>query len=418
MVRPAEYNRRHFLNVAGKSTATLMVSVHSFRHTALGANDRIRIGLVGCGNRGVDSLMAGLLRLRQDHQLEIAGLCDVWKVNLARAVSRLAETQAERPLTCSRYEELLAAKDMDAIVIATPDFSHGPILVDCLRAGKDVYVEKQMSTTIKEAVLAVELARKNHCVVQVGTQLRSYHHFREGFNLIRSGVLGKISHVETQYHHNYAHWARDFSDVKKEDVDWDAFLLHLPREPFNPARFRRWHLYKGMTNGTPGLLATHYIDMATWYMNDPLPQSAVADGGIYVWPDGREIPDTMNSTLTYPGGWMLTCTSRFGNNFPLPKIRFYGTRGTFDNESWTATGIGGAKEALQEPLTIANREIKLEHEDDHHIRNWLDCMRSRQPTMAPVEAGYAHSIAAMMCFASWQNGRRTHYNAEKMRIEK
>ncbi len=417
MARPRACNRRHFLKVAGRTTAAAWVTVHSFRHRVLGANDRIRIALVGCGNRGVGNLMAGLLRLQSDHNIEIAALCDVWQLNLQKALSQLAEHQAQRPRTCSRYQELLAADDIDAVVIATPDFSHGPILVDCLRAHKDVYVEKQMSTSLQHAVQAVELAEKHRCVVQVGTQLRSYHHFKEGHPLIRSGVLGKISHVETQYHHNYAHWARDVSDVKKQDVDWEAFLMYLPREPFNPLRFRRWHLYKDMTNGTPGLLATHYIDMATWYMNDPWPLSAVAHGGIYVWPDGREIPDTMNSTLVYPQGWMLTLTSRFGNSYPLPKIRFYGTRGTFDSDAWTASGAGGTREALSESVSIADRDLKPANEDDNHIRNWLECLRSRQTPMAPVQAGLAHSVAAIMCFASWQKGRRIGFNAEKMKLE-
>lgn len=172
-----------------------------------------------------------------------------------------------------------------------------------------------------------------------------------------------------------------------------------------------------MTNGTPGLLATHYIDMAAWYMNDPWPQSAVANGGIYVWPDGREIPDTMNSTLVYPQGWMLTLTSRFGNSYPLPKIRFYGTRGTFDSDTWTASGAGGTREALAESVSIADRELKPANEDDNHIRNWLECLRSRQTPMAPVQAGLAHSVAAIMCFASWQKGRRIGFNAEKMKLE-
>jgi predicted dehydrogenase len=362
----------------------------------LGANDRIRIGLIGCGNRGAGNLMAGSLRLAGEMNIEIAALCDVWKVNLDKAATRLSESQPTKPATFRRYQDLLALKDVDAVMIATPDFAHARILVDALAAKKDVYVEKQMAMQLDLAKKAIALARKNRQVVQTGTQLRSYYHFGEGFKLVRSGILGKISHVETQYHHNYAHWARDFSNVRKEDVDWEQFLMDLPKEPFSAQRFRRWHLFRNFANDTPGLLGSHYIDMATWYMDDPIPLSAVAEGGVYVWQDGRETTDTINCTLAFPKGWLLTFTSRFGNNFPGPKIRFYGSRGSFDSESWTANGNGGGEGALVEPIPIAEPVKVLENEDDQHIRNWIECIRSRKPTMAPIEAGYAHSVAAVL----------------------
>lgn len=405
-------SRREFVKAAAIGATSLAAS-SILPQSCLGANDRIRVGVIGCGGRG-KYLMEKVLDLRQQFNVQIAALCDVWKVNLDKAKARLTGTQNGEPKTSSRYAELLGLKDIDAVVIATPDFAHAPILVDALKAKKHVYVEKPMATQLSYARKALKLARKNETVVQVGTQYRSDERHKEAARLIQSGILGKISEVEAFYHDAAPRWARDFSDVRQEDVDWQQYLMYLPQEAFSAERFTRWHLFKKFTLGTPGLLGSHRIDVATWFMDDPLPVTAVALGGVYVWKDGREHADTIECALEYPKGFILNYSTRLGNSYAAADLIFYGTRGIFDTKTWSARAEGGGKDALTEPITVPPVPQKDSAAD--HMRNWLECVRSRQRPNAPIDAGYAHSVASIMCFRALETGKRQKYNIETMKI--
>ena len=420
-------NRRKFLRNAVSGAAGLAVSA-SLPRRVLGASDRIRIGLVGCGSRG-NFLMEQTLRHAETHNVEIAALCDVWSVNLERTRAGLAQKQAARPRLFRRYGDLLDIKDVDAVIIATPDFAHTQILIDATQRGRDVFVEKPMSTVLEQANEAVRLVQRTGNVVQVGTQRRSDPRHQAAARLVQSGILGKVSEVEAAWHDAAPRWARDVSTVRREDVDWEQYLMFLPREPFRPERFRRWHLYKDFTLGTPALLGAHLIDVAVWFMDDPLPVSAVAHGGVYVWKDGREHADTLDCILEYPKEFILNYSTRLGNNRPVPEVVFYGTRGTFDTRSWTASGEGGGAEALPAPVTVplpardvasggpaTDNALAATQNDprvrgDEHMVNWLECLRSRRAPNAPVEAGYAHTIASILCFEAWNTGRRQIFDA-------
>ena len=297
-------------------------------------------------------LLGETLKIASSHNVEVAALCDVWKVNLEKTVARLATAQTTKPRTFARYADLLALKDIDAVIIATPDFAHTPVLIDAIKAGKDAFVEKPMATVLDHAKTAQKLVKEKGAIVQVGTQRRSDRRHQEGARFIQSGILGTISEVEAAWHDAAPRWARDYSDVKAADVDWDQYLMFLPKEPWNPARFRRWHLYKDFTVGTPGLLGSHLVDVATWFMGDPLPTSAVAHGGVYVWKDGREHADTLDCIVEYPKGFIVNYSTRLGNKHAIPEVIFYGTKGTFDTESWTARGEGGGEGALATPVTV------------------------------------------------------------------
>jgi predicted dehydrogenase len=432
MKRPPN-TRRAFLK-SSATTAAGLAMASALPRTARGANDRLRVGLIGCGGRG-NYLLDETLKSAAELNVEVAGLCDVWKVNLDKTAARLAPLQAAPPRTFARYPDLLGMSDLDAVIIATPDFAHTPILIDAARAKRDVFVEKPMATVLDHANTALKVVRENGTIVQVGTQRRSDRRHQEAHKLIQSGVLGKISEVEAAWHDAAPRWARDYSGIRPEDVDWDQYLMFLPKEPWNPARFRRWHLYKDFTVGTPGLLGAHLIDVAIWFMDDPLPTSAVAQGGVYVWKDGREHADTLESVLEYPKGFIVKYATRLGNNNPVPETIFFGTQGTFDTESWTARGTGGGANALAQPITVpkpgrpamaarsggGNADAGLTQQDmrvegEGHVRNWLQCVRSRRTPNAPIEVGYAHSVASIMCFKSWESGRRQVFDAGRQEI--
>jgi len=427
-------DRRSFIRTSARTAAGLTV-MSSLARSVLGANDRLRVGLIGCGGRG-NYLLGETLALATDRNVEVAALCDVWRVNLEKTAARVAAHQPRKPQTFARYMDLLSMKDLDAVLIATPDFAHTPILIEAIKLKKDAFVEKPMATVLEHANAAVKLAKENGTVVQVGVQRRSDRRHQEGARFIQTGVLGKISEVETAWHDAAARWARDYSDVQAADVDWDQYLMFLPREPFNAARFRRWHLYKDFTVGTPGLLGAHLIDVAVWFMDDPLPSSAVAHGGVYVWKDGREHADTLECVLAYPKGFILKYATRLGNNHAVPEAVFFGTRGTFDTQSWTASGEGGGSEALAHAVTVPKPgsdrapaggsgspaggpvEGQLDQRvgGEGHVRNWIECVRSRARPNAPIEVGYAHSVASILCFKAWETGRRQVYDPGRKEI--
>jgi predicted dehydrogenase len=440
-MKRARIPRRTFLKSSAATAAGLAVT-SALPRNVLGANDRLRVGLIGCGSRG-NYLLGEVFKSARDLNVEVAALCDVWKVNLEKTAARVGAAQPSAPRTFPRYNDLLGMRDLDAVLVATPDFAHTPILIEATRLKKDAFVEKPMATVLEHANKAVDLAREHKTIVQIGTQRRSDPRHREAARLIQSGILGKVSEVETAWHDSAPRWARDYSEIRREDVDWEQYLMFLPKEPWNPARFRRWHLYKDFTVGTPALLGAHLIDVGIWFMDDPLPTSVVAHGGVYVWKDGREHADTMECVLEYPKGFILKYATRLGNNHPVPEAVFFGTRGTFDTESWTARGAGGGKDALAAPIVVPKpvtpaatstaaakqdgnggtgaqdtglAQLDQRVEGDGHVRNWLECVRSRKAPNAPIEVGYAHSVASIMCFKAWLSGRRQIFDAARREI--
>jgi len=398
-------NRREFMGKSAAGMAGLAASRLVSPQRILGANDRIQIGLIGCGDRGTD-------RIRRAHDfaeelnLDFTAICDVWRPQRERLSAQIQEWTGGKPFSCSRYAELLARDDVDAVIIATPDHAHSPILADAARAGKDAYCEKPMAVRLEDAIDAVDATRENNRIVQVGTQRRSDGHHIAGARMVRSGILGEISEVETCWHDCRPRWARDYSDVKEKDVDWEQYLMYLPKRPFDPRRFRAWHLFKGFTLGTPGLVGSHMIDIGTWYMDDPLPRSGTAHGGVYVWKDGREHADTIECLYEYPKGFLLTYSTRLANSKTEAFVILYGTRGTlYTYPKWFVTPEGGQKEDHVEDT------IKIEPvAGTSHVKNWLECLRSRKEPNAPVEAGYAHSVASMLAYRSWETGRRQVYD--------
>jgi len=394
-------DRRKFiaLGVAGAAAGSRRV---------LGANDRISLALIGCGVRG-----SYLIREAVEHAKEmirIAAVCDIWKPNLEKAAAAAEKHLGERPKQFTRYAEALALREVDAVVIATPDFAHSPILRDAARAGKDAFVEKPMGTNTKDLAEALRAAEENKRVVAVGTQRRSEGRHQAAVELIRSGVLGTISYAHSQWNDHGPRWARSYSDVRAEDVDWKQYLMGLPDRPFDPRRYRCWHLYRDYTVGVAGLLGAHGIDLACWYMNDFLPQSAVAHGGIYVWKDGREHADTMECLFEYSRGWLLNYSTHLGNDRKEPELVLHGTRGSFDTTSWTVSGEGGGAEKLKETTVVPPRP------NQDHMRNFLECVRDRRPPNATIYDGFAHSLASIMAQRSLETGRRQVYDPARMQI--
>jgi len=397
--------RRQFL----KRVALGIGSFIFLSESSKGANERIGIGIIGAGGRGQD-LMREVYVNAKDMNAKVVAICDVWRLNRESAVAKAKEWFGIEPRSTSDYQELLSWDEVDAVIIATPDFSHARILVDSVRAGKDAYCEKPLANTLQEAKEALKAVNETKRIVQVGTQRRSDGYHKSAVEVVRSGVLGKISRIVISFNFNHPRWRRDAKVVREEDVDWKRFLMHLPYRPFDPVRFLCWQLYREFSTGIPGLWMSHFIDVVHWFTDDHFPKSAVSHGGIYVWNDGREHADTFHSLLDYPSGFLVSfsmslCNSA-GNTFTI-----HGTNGTLDCMRWRLSGEGGAgAKKIQEEIQLKPKE------SISHVRNWVECIRNRTTPNAPIEAGYAHSVACILAAQAYWTGKRWYYDAQKQEM--
>jgi predicted dehydrogenase len=375
----------------------------------LGANDRIRLGMIGTGGRATDHIR-DLARLR-DLNISIAATCDVWRPNREKGVALVEKSFGEKPRSTTDYRELLSWKDVDAVVIATPDFGHPIILQAALAAGKDAYVEKPFATTFADGKAAYLAARASRQVVAVGTQRRSDGHFISASQQVRSGALGKLTRIEFAMAVHAPRWKRPPETIDPADVDWKMFQLGRIERGFDPRLLREWQLFAGeTTNGIPGLWMSHYIDLVPWFTGDPYPAGAVSNGGVYLWKDGRRTSDVFYTLLDYPGEFMVMFTMSLTNAGGIRNV-WYGTRGTLDCERWILSGEGSsakdkiAAEAKIEPVAASS-----------HMHNFLECLRSRKQPRADAQAGFSHAVAGIMAATALAEGRRVRFDASKLEI--
>ena len=289
-------DRRSFLI----SSAAIGASALSYGRI-IGANDRISLGHIGVGKRGAE-LAAVAAGLRQSHNVEMTAVCDLWSVNRDHAAKAVADAygRAPRALTCA--EELLALKDVDAVIISTADFQHAPMLKLAADAGKDAYCEKPMANVLDEAKAARDTVRSRRIVAQIGTQHRSEPYQIAAKQLIASGALGDITKVEIVWNYHGPRWRGrpEVAQIKEHETDWKRWLLDKPYRPFDPRAYFEFRLYRDFSSGIPDQWMSHGIDLVHYFLDDPFPKSVVAMGGVFAWPDGRENPDTFHALLEYP----------------------------------------------------------------------------------------------------------------------
>ena len=379
-----------------------------------GANDRLRLGIVGPGRQG-----RGLLRQFYEHcgeqNAEIAAVCDLWTEHRTQAAGIVKEKSGQDPVAIQHYEDLLARKDIDGVIIATPDHQHARQLMMGVRAGKDVFCEKPMANVLNEAKAAFRLVSGSKQVVQMGTQGLSSGKYQAARKFVETGKLGLISRVDHAGSFNGPRW-RPVDAVKRiraEDTDWKAWLMGHRMRPFDPHLYFEFRLYREFSNGIPDQWLTHSVAGIQHIMDDYFPESVVASGGVLVYKDGRENSDTFHATFTYPKGFIFDYSAMFGNDYP-GHLRFYGQNGTIDrdggeNEGYVVRGIGGGKR----PERLA-KDVSLPPINPvNHMRNWVECVRSRQTPNADIKSGYAHSVASIMAAQAERTGRRQYWDARR-----
>jgi predicted dehydrogenase len=388
--------RRMFLSTAAAS------ALPAFQGSP---HDRIRLGLIGAGGRGHDLFEE--VRHSGENAV-ITAVCDVWRVNREEMAGRIERAFGKPPNQTTRYQELLALKDLDAVLIATPDVTHPKILADAVAAGKDAYVEKPFAVEIADARMAYLAVKRTRQVVQVGTQRRSEPGLIGAARAVQGGALGKVTRVAMEVNFQEPRWRRDYAAVKKEDVDWEAFSFGgRIRGPFDARKLRQWQLFRETTNGIPGLWMSHFIDLAAWFLEQPYPRSAVALGGVYLWKDGRETADVFQALLEYND--CLVSFSMSLTNAAGGRHLWFGARGTLDADALTIAGEG-SRDPNRIAAPIAVEKVPVES----HMANFLRSVRTREAPRAGVQAGFSHAVAGCMAAVALETGRRIGFDAQKL----
>ena len=372
------------------------------------AGGRARMGTIGAGGRG-----RYLTAQFKEHGAQMAAVCDVYEPNLQSGL-RLASEGARGYVD---YRRLLEDKTIDAVVIATPDHLHANMLIDAVEAGKDVYVEKPIAHTIEDGFRMVDAVRRTKRIVQVGTQRRSYELYQEAKGILDSGIAGNIRLVT-------AHWLNSWDTLRtpplKGKLDWDLFLGSAPKRPADPVRFFNWLQFWDYSGGIMIGQAAHIVDGIHWMMNSTHPVAVTCAAG-RVNLSGAEIPETSSMIVEYPENYLLVFTLGYQamryNQFNDQMQQFHGSKARFDlgRESWAVFPQSG--EVDLKPSRERRSPGTFESASRAHVRNFLECLQTRQQPVASIETGQSTNIVLGMAVASMRSGRRVSWDSTARRMQ-
>jgi predicted dehydrogenase len=409
------FSRRKFLKSAAASGAAFTLSAASYSRV-LGANDRISIGIIGCGGRGVDAHMAGVNQHAESQNIEITAVCDPWRIRQEVASSKAKEWYGREARKFSCYKDLLALKDVDAVMIASCDHQHTTQLKAAAEASKDVYCEKPLAMRLDRLKDACDAVKEAKIIVQIGTQLRSLPSFTGCRELYKTGILGTVGRIEQCRNEERPYWYSYVKDVKEEDLDWNEFLMDRPYRPFDPMLYSGWYGYREFSDGPVSGLGSHFLDLVHYITGAKFPTSCVCLGGTFTWKDAHNFtcPDHVQASWIYPEGFMVSYSTNFGNGSGN-SFKIFGDEGVLDMVNWTApilTAEGGGKRQGQ----IRGKNPVQDVPCPDHFLDWLQCLRTRKTPNASIDAGYQHAVACIMAMQSYDSGLRTIYDPEKREI--
>ena len=458
--------RRSFVKQTGSAMLATSMTAKAYSRI-LGANDRIHLGLAGCGSRSEDLVTMARLSNEQT-PIDIVAVCDLWNKARDRRAEQVKKELNHEPQKFQYLEQMLERKEVDGVMIATGDFQHAKLCIEVVRSGRDCYVEKPFANVLSEAKQARDVVKASSQIVQMGTQHRGQPYNIAVRDIIRTGRIGKIVNIEQEWHVNQERWR--FVDVdtgisdemlqdkamrwkewlydrpsqlREEDTDWQRWLLGKPYRPFDPHVYLEFRLYKEFSGGLFDQWLSHACDLVHLWTDEIYPESVVATGGIYAWPDGRENPDTCVAALTYPKGFLSTYKTTFGNSY-RSFSRIQGREGTIENHGhegaslFVVTKEGGRHEFNGHDPVYKNVPLVAPYEDEEqvvrvagapppdtegpddvyapHLLDWIAAMRSRKQPLATVDHGFSHSIVCIMAAQSYWSGKRLYWNPVKEEI--
>jgi predicted dehydrogenase len=367
---------------------------------------------------------------------DLVAVSDIWNRRREEGAAAWKQKMGHDVIACRNNEEMYDKKLVDAVFISTADFQHALHAKEAVEAGCDAYVEKPFAETMEDNRTALKAIKATDRIVQIGSQRRSGTNYWAAYDFIKSGKFGPITMVELKWNVNQpGRWRRTnvVPLLKEEDTDWKRFLMNRPNDTFDPRKYLEFRLFWPYSSGLPGQWMSHQIDTVHWFSGLPHPRSAVANGGIYKWKDGRKNWDTITAVFDYgplndpSTGFQVSFASRMHNGDDDPTEIYYSNGGELNLDTNKVSPKGGLSVKAASAMGMeANLlpEIALESKEkvvtsantggdsltSNHIRNWMECVRSRKQPNAPVEAGYAHAIAVIMANAAAHTGAKVTFD--------
>jgi predicted dehydrogenase len=420
---------------------TMGLSAASYRRI-IGANDRVRVGVVGFSDRHRNDHIPAFLASSKEQNFDIIAVSDIWKKKREDGKDFLTQKMGHPVQACVNNDELYNNKEVDAVIISTADFQHAYHTVEAVKAGRDTYTEKPLAETMEDNRAVLKAVKESGKIVQIGSQRRSGANYQAAADFIKDGKFGSIVMVELTWNVNQpGRWRRPslVPLMKEEDTDWKRFLINRPYEPFDARKHLEFRLFWPYSSGIPGQWMSHQIDTVHWFSGFAHPRSVSANGGIYLWKDGRKNADTFTAVFDYgplndpSTGFQVMFTSRQTNAAGDVKEIYYSNGGTLNLDTNKITPEGGLKEnhakamnmpanllpevSLKEPVKVStDASTGSDSLTTAHMRNWMECVRSRKQPNAPIEAGYNHSIAVIMANAAYRTGEKVTFDEKTQEV--
>jgi predicted dehydrogenase len=439
-------NRRSFIQqgslaMAGVAIGRVPLSAQSAGRVR-GANDRVRIGIVGFSDRCRQSLMPALKEHMKELNFEVVAVSDLWNRRRDEAAAFFKKEFATDVTLYRNNEELYEKSQVDAVFVGTADFQHALHAIEAVKAGRDAYVEKPFAETMADNRAALAAIKGSDRIVQIGSQRRSAPNYHAALKYLQSGRFGDIVMAEMTWNVNQpGRWRRPdlVGAIKEGDTDWKRFLVNRPADTWDPRKYLEFRLFWPYSSGIPGQWLCHQIDTVHWFTGLPHPRSVSANGGIYLWKDGRKNFDTMTCVFDYgplndpTKGFQVAYSSRFTNSAGGTKEIYYSNGGELNLDTNKVTSNGGMTEREGKAMGLKANLLQEESLGEAvavetaantgrdpmtsaHVRNWMECVRSRKQPAAPVEAGYQHSIAVIMANAAARTGLKVTFDEAKQEV--
>jgi len=433
-------SRREFLKNSAKTSAGLYIGALGFSAKSygniIGANDRVRVGVVGYSDRHRSSHMPCFMNHYKELNFDLVAVSDIWKRRREEGAAAWKEKMQHNVVACRNNEEMYDKKLVDAVFIGTADFQHALHAIEAVKAGCDAYVEKPFAETMEDNRAALKAIKATDKIIQIGSQRRSGSNYHAANDYIRSGKFGPITMVELTWNVNQpGRWRRPelLKQLKEEDTDWKRYLMNRPKDNFDPRKYLEYRLFWPYSSGLPGQWMSHQIDTVHWFTGLKHPRSVVANGGIYMWKDGRKNWDTLTAVFDYgpsadlSTGFQVTFGSRMHNGEEKPAEIYYSNGGELNLITNKVSSKGGLTKSFADAMgmqpnllpetSLANTEQVTASANtggdrltSNHVRNWMECIRNRKQPNAPVEAGYSHSIANIMTTAASHTGKKATFD--------
>jgi predicted dehydrogenase len=405
--RIPQFDRREFLHAAGTASAGLFAALATESALGYAANDTLNVACIGTGGR-CRRLMQSL---KEIPNVRLAAVCDIYEAHLEEG-RKLADDQA---MVSRDFRELLDRKDIDAVLIGSPDHWHVPMTIAACQAGKDVYVEKPLTHDLREGQAVIAAEKASGRIVQIGTQQRSMPQFQKAKEILQSGALGKIHKVHLTWNRNADRARKVPLNIDPQTVNWKAFLGNAPDQPFDEYRFRNWRWFWDFGGGILTDLMVHFIDVVHWFMDVDHPVAATTIGDQFTSAGVWETPDTIQCLLKYPNEMQVYFEGTFSNARNGAMLEFMGSEATLYLDRGRYEIHPERKKKIQaEELILGTGPRGADFYDKPdgetlHLLNWVECVRSRKTPHAPAAAGVSAASAAHLGNLAFRTGQVAHW---------